>query len=91
VPSQQLQEQLQTQHSVDTSNYIMNKHNIESKTITTTTSTTTSTTTTTAAAAANNNNNIFQNKRSFFFPLYHFEWWMIKVEWKKDVTRADHI
>jgi hypothetical protein len=32
VPSQQLQGQLQTQHSVDTSNYIMDKHNIKSKT-----------------------------------------------------------
>jgi hypothetical protein len=32
VPSQQLQGQLQTQHSVDTSNYIMEKHNIKSKT-----------------------------------------------------------
>jgi hypothetical protein len=31
VPSQQLQGQLQTQHSVDTSNYIMDKHNINSK------------------------------------------------------------
>jgi hypothetical protein len=31
VPSQQLQGQLQTQHSVDTSNYIMGKHNIKSK------------------------------------------------------------
>jgi hypothetical protein len=29
---QQLQGQLQTQHSVDTSNYIMDKHNIKSKT-----------------------------------------------------------
>jgi hypothetical protein len=29
VPSQQLQGQLQTQHSVDTSNYIMDKHNIK--------------------------------------------------------------
>jgi hypothetical protein len=32
VPSQQLQGQLQTKHSVDTSNYIMDKHNIKSKT-----------------------------------------------------------
>jgi hypothetical protein len=32
MPSQQLQGQLQTQHSVDTSNYIMDKHNIKSKT-----------------------------------------------------------
>jgi hypothetical protein len=32
VPSQQLQGQLQTQHSVDTSNYLMDKHNIKSKT-----------------------------------------------------------
>jgi hypothetical protein len=32
VPSQQLQGQLQTQHSVDTGNYIMGKHNIKSKT-----------------------------------------------------------
>jgi hypothetical protein len=32
VPSQQLQGQLQTQHSVDTSNYIMDKHDIKSKT-----------------------------------------------------------
>jgi hypothetical protein len=32
VPSQQLQGQLQTQHSVDTSNYIMDKHYIKSKT-----------------------------------------------------------
>jgi hypothetical protein len=31
VPSQQLQGQLQTQHSVDTSNYIMDKHNIKSQ------------------------------------------------------------
>jgi hypothetical protein len=31
VPSQQLQGKLQTQHSVDTSNYIMGKHNIKSK------------------------------------------------------------
>jgi hypothetical protein len=28
VPSQQLQGQLQTQHSVDTGNYIKDKHNI---------------------------------------------------------------
>jgi hypothetical protein len=32
VPSQQPQGQLQTQHSVDTSNCIMDKHNIKSKT-----------------------------------------------------------
>jgi hypothetical protein len=32
LPSQQPQGQLQTQHSVDTSNYIMDKHNIKSKT-----------------------------------------------------------
>jgi hypothetical protein len=32
VPNQQLQGQLQTQHSVDTSNYLMAKHNIKSKT-----------------------------------------------------------
>jgi hypothetical protein len=32
VPSQPLQGQLQTQHSVDTSSYIMDKHNIKSKT-----------------------------------------------------------
>jgi hypothetical protein len=32
VPSQQLQGQLQTQHSVDTGNYIMDRHNIKSKT-----------------------------------------------------------
>jgi hypothetical protein len=32
VLSQQPQGQLQTQHSVDTSNYIMDKHNIKSKT-----------------------------------------------------------
>jgi hypothetical protein len=31
MPSQQLQGQLQTQHNVDTSNYIMGKHNIKSK------------------------------------------------------------
>jgi hypothetical protein len=31
VPSQQLQGQLQTQHSVDTSNYIMGEHNLKSK------------------------------------------------------------
>jgi hypothetical protein len=31
VQSQQLQGQLQTQHSADTSNYIMGKHNIKSK------------------------------------------------------------
>jgi hypothetical protein len=29
MPSQQIQGQLQTQHSVDTSNYIMDKHNIK--------------------------------------------------------------
>jgi hypothetical protein len=32
VPSQQPQGQLQTQHSVDTSNYDMDNHNIKSKT-----------------------------------------------------------
>jgi hypothetical protein len=32
MPSQQPQGQLQTQHSVDASNYIMDKHNIKSKT-----------------------------------------------------------
>jgi hypothetical protein len=32
VPSQQLQCQLQIQHSVDTGNYIMDKHYIKSKT-----------------------------------------------------------
>jgi hypothetical protein len=32
VPSQQLQGQLQTKHSADTSNYIMDKHNILSET-----------------------------------------------------------
>jgi hypothetical protein len=31
VPSQQLQGQLQTQHSVDIGNYIMDKHCIKSK------------------------------------------------------------
>jgi hypothetical protein len=31
VPSQQLQDQLRTQRSVDTRNYIMDKHNIKSK------------------------------------------------------------
>jgi hypothetical protein len=31
-PSQQLAGQLQTQHSVDTSNYIMEQYNIKSKT-----------------------------------------------------------
>jgi hypothetical protein len=31
VPSQQLQGQLQTQRSVDTGNYIMDKHNIKPK------------------------------------------------------------
>jgi hypothetical protein len=33
VPSQQPQGQLQTLHSVDTSNYPMDRHNIKSKTI----------------------------------------------------------
>jgi hypothetical protein len=32
MPSQQLQGQLQIQHSVDTGNYSMDKHNIKSKT-----------------------------------------------------------
>jgi hypothetical protein len=32
VPSQQLQDQLQTQHSIDASNYIMEQYNIKSKT-----------------------------------------------------------
>jgi hypothetical protein len=32
VPSQQLQGQLQTQRSLDTGDYIMDKHNIKSKT-----------------------------------------------------------
>jgi hypothetical protein len=32
VPSQQLQGQLQTQHRVDISNYIIDKHSIKSKT-----------------------------------------------------------
>jgi flagellar basal body-associated protein FliL len=32
VPSQRPQGQLQAQHSVDTDNYIMDKHNIKSKT-----------------------------------------------------------
>jgi hypothetical protein len=32
MPSHQLQGQLQTQHSVDTRKYIMDKHNIKSKT-----------------------------------------------------------
>jgi hypothetical protein len=32
VPSQQLHDQLQTQHSVDTSNYFMEQYNIKSKT-----------------------------------------------------------
>jgi hypothetical protein len=32
VPNQQLQGQLQTQHRVDTSNYIMDEHNLKSKT-----------------------------------------------------------
>jgi hypothetical protein len=31
MPSQQLQGQSQTQHSVDTGNYMMDKHNIKSK------------------------------------------------------------
>jgi hypothetical protein len=31
VPSQQLQGQLQTQHSADTGSHIMDKHNIKSK------------------------------------------------------------
>jgi hypothetical protein len=31
VPSQQLQDQLQTQHSVDTGNYITDKQNIKPK------------------------------------------------------------
>jgi hypothetical protein len=31
VPSQQPQGQLQTEHIVDTGNYIMDKHNIKSK------------------------------------------------------------
>jgi hypothetical protein len=31
VPSQQLQGQLRTQHSVDTGNYIMGEHNLKSK------------------------------------------------------------
>jgi hypothetical protein len=31
LPSQQLRGQLQTEHSVDTSNYIMDKHYIKSK------------------------------------------------------------
>jgi uncharacterized membrane protein len=30
VPGQQLRDQLQTQHSTDTSNYIMDKHNLKS-------------------------------------------------------------
>jgi hypothetical protein len=29
VPNQQLQGQLQTHHSIDTSNYIVDKHNIK--------------------------------------------------------------
>jgi hypothetical protein len=32
VPIQQLQGQLQTQHSVDTGNYIMDKHKIKTQT-----------------------------------------------------------
>jgi hypothetical protein len=32
VPSQQIQGQLQTQHSVDTGNYIMEQYHIKSKT-----------------------------------------------------------
>jgi hypothetical protein len=32
VPSQQLQGQLQTQHSVDTSNYFIEQYNLKSKT-----------------------------------------------------------
>jgi hypothetical protein len=32
VPSQEPRGQLQAQHSVDTDNYIMDKHNIKSKT-----------------------------------------------------------
>jgi hypothetical protein len=32
VPSQQPQGQLQAQHSVDKNNYLMNRHNIKSKT-----------------------------------------------------------
>jgi hypothetical protein len=32
VPTEQLQGQLQTQHSVDTGNYILDKHYIKSKT-----------------------------------------------------------
>jgi DUF971 family protein len=32
MPSQQLQGHLQTQHTVDTSNHIVGKHNIKSKT-----------------------------------------------------------
>jgi hypothetical protein len=32
MPSQQLEDQLQTEHSVNTGNYIMDKHNIKSKT-----------------------------------------------------------
>jgi hypothetical protein len=31
MPSQQLQGKVQTQHSVDTGNYIMDKYNIKSK------------------------------------------------------------
>jgi hypothetical protein len=32
VTSEELQDQLQTEHSVDTGNYIMDRNNIESKT-----------------------------------------------------------
>jgi hypothetical protein len=32
MPSQQLQDDLQTEHSVDTNNYIMDKRNIKTKT-----------------------------------------------------------
>jgi hypothetical protein len=32
APSQQVQGQLKTQHSIDTSNYTMDKHSIKSKT-----------------------------------------------------------
>jgi hypothetical protein len=32
VPSQQVQGQLQTQHNVDTGNFIMEKYNVKSKT-----------------------------------------------------------
>jgi hypothetical protein len=47
VPSQQLQAQLQTQHSVDTGNYIKDKHNIK----------------TTATYNNNNNNNKKKKKK----------------------------